>query len=187
MTYGYRWDLDKPAEASDSLDKLTSTGCRGFTASGAKAGEISYIVDAENQNSDGETHDLIHELVHVLSGVTTKILTAHGDNANEGFTEYYTRKICNSRAKKVPPNPPTPYLILSNVCMPHTCRSQTNLRIRTTTPSSRQSSTSCPASAGQPTCRSSPCPMARWPDGPMARWPNGPMSHRVLSAIPAYL
>ena len=109
-----KWGEDKPDEASGAEAKLQAAGCRGFTGNNQLAGKIVIQV----ANAGVENHDVVHELVHVLSGDqgSTDILTQLGDNGNEGFTEYYARKFCKERGVEQMAAYPAHYSVIASVC-----------------------------------------------------------------------
>jgi len=81
-------------ELGDAKAKLIEGKSRGFTA---PDGEI-YVLDGgkDPEGKPSTDHDKVHETVHLMSasGGLTKIKKAYGDQVNEGFTEYFTKRMC---------------------------------------------------------------------------------------------
>jgi hypothetical protein len=74
---------------------------RGFTAPNGTvyvSGVLpTEMLDGEPDNVDqAADHDAVHESVHLMSapGGATKILAEQGEQCNEGFTEYFAKRMC---------------------------------------------------------------------------------------------
>lgn len=80
---------DEGTTIAAARKRLTENASTGFTA---ESTGVVYLLP-----SPSLAHDEIHETVHVCSapGGTTRIHTDFGESLNEGFTEYFTKRMCD--------------------------------------------------------------------------------------------